>query len=272
MSEQNRKRNWHYRYPYYPRIVWRSMVKARINFNEFYYKHKMFGRQAVFVNIPKLPSYVHSRVTRIETKEPETLEWLDTIQCGDVLFDVGANIGLYTVGGWAKGCQVNKENNKRISGNQVFAFEPHFTNYFCLNMNIEANHMQGVYAYCLSLGDKNTMSHINLSDPYAGAANNRMDFSAGSFDQGAIEMRLDDVVEQQKLPQPTHIKIDVDGYEKQVYVGGKKTIHNARTALIEIHNDHTHIVDDMIANGFEITGKHVRRNSPEHNYIFTKNE
>ena len=97
-----------------------------------------------------------------------------------------------------------------------------------------------------------------------------MDFSAGSFDQGAIEMRLDDVVEQQKLPQPTHIKIDVDGYEKQVYTGGKKTIHNSRTALIEIHNDNTHIVDDMIANGFELTGKHVRRNSPEHNYIFRK--
>ena len=62
------------------------MVKARINFNEFFYKHKMFGKQAVFVNIPKFPSYVHSRVTRIETKEPETLEWLDTIQCGDVFF------------------------------------------------------------------------------------------------------------------------------------------------------------------------------------------
>ena len=226
------------------------MVKARVNFNDFYYKHRVFGKEVRFVNIPKFPSYVHSRVTRIETKEPETLEWLDTIQAGDILYDIGANIGLYTVAGWAKARTVEQEKRKathrdnwnKTRPTQVFAFEPHFTNYFCLNMNIEANGMQGVYAYCLSLGDKNSMSHINLSDPYAGAADNRMDFSAGSFDQGAIEMKLDDVVAQQKLPQPTHIKIDVDGYEKQVYSGGRKTIHNANTALIEINNDNTHIV------------------------------
>ena len=274
MSEQDRK------WPRHPRIVWQSMVKARVNFNDFYYKHRVFGKEVLFVNIPKFPSYVHSRVTRIETKEPETLEWLDTIQAGDILYDIGANIGLYTVAGWAKARKVEHEKRKathrdnwnKTRPTQVFAFEPHFTNYFCLNMNIEANGMQGVYAYCLSLGDKNSMSHINLSDPYAGAANNRMNFSAGSFDQGAIEMKLDDVVAQQKLPQPTHIKIDVDGYEKQVYSGGRKTIHNAKTALIEINNDHTHIVDDMLSNGFTLSGKHVRRNSPEHNYIFTKHE
>src|SRR3954470_2124130 len=34
------------------------------------------------------------RVTTFLTKEPETIEWIDTFTPGDVLFDIGANIGL----------------------------------------------------------------------------------------------------------------------------------------------------------------------------------
>ena len=90
------------------------MVKARVNFNDFYYKHRVFGKEVRFVNIPKFPSYVHSRVTRIETKEPETLEWLDTIQAGDILYDIGANIGLYTVAG-PRHAQLNRKNVKQLT-------------------------------------------------------------------------------------------------------------------------------------------------------------
>ena len=39
----------------------------------------------------------HFRVTTFATKEPETLEWIDGLPEGCVLWDIGANVGLYTV-------------------------------------------------------------------------------------------------------------------------------------------------------------------------------
>ena len=34
------------------------------------------------------------RIDTFSTKEPETLEWIDTFPCGLVLWDIGANVGL----------------------------------------------------------------------------------------------------------------------------------------------------------------------------------
>ena len=39
----------------------------------------------------------HFRVTTFAAKEPETLEWIDRLPEGCVLWDIGANVGFYTV-------------------------------------------------------------------------------------------------------------------------------------------------------------------------------
>ena len=36
------------------------------------------------------------RALTFSTKEPETLEWIDSIPDGSILWDIGANVGLYT--------------------------------------------------------------------------------------------------------------------------------------------------------------------------------
>ena len=54
------------------------------------------------------------RANTFSTKEPETLEWLDESESDGVFFDIGANVGLYSLyyGATKKG--------------NVYAFEPHF--------------------------------------------------------------------------------------------------------------------------------------------------
>src|SRR5688572_5526658 len=64
------------------------------------------------------------RVQSIYEKEPWTLEWLATIEPGEILLDCGANVGMYTV--WAA-----KTRQAR-----VYAFEPESQNYALLNRNI----------------------------------------------------------------------------------------------------------------------------------------
>ena len=52
------------------------------------------------------------RIDTFSTKEPETLDWIDAIQEGSVLWDIGANVGLYS-------CYAAKARRCR-----VVAFEP----------------------------------------------------------------------------------------------------------------------------------------------------
>ena len=66
------------------------------------------------------------RVTTFLTKEPETIEWIDTFSPGDVLFDIGANIGLYSIYAASRNIRVR-------------AFEPESQNYALINQNIFLN-------------------------------------------------------------------------------------------------------------------------------------
>ena len=50
------------------------------------------------------------------TKEPETLEWIDRMNDDSVLWDIGANVGIYSIY-----AAVSKRAN-------VIAFEPSFFN------------------------------------------------------------------------------------------------------------------------------------------------
>ena len=69
------------------------------------------------------------RVKSFSTKEPETLEWIDSFTNDSVFWDVGANIGLYSCyAATKKGCD-------------VIAFEPSVFNLELLARNISNNQL-----------------------------------------------------------------------------------------------------------------------------------
>ncbi len=82
------------------------------------------------------------RVETFSTKEPETLEWLDRLPEACTLWDVGANVGLYSV---------YAAKNKKC---QVIAFEPSVFNLELLARNLFLNVLQ----------DQVTIAPFALSD------------------------------------------------------------------------------------------------------------
>ena len=72
----------------------------------------------------------HFRVESFSTKEPETLKWIDCFPDNAVLWDIGANVGLYSV-------YAAKKKNCR-----VVAFEPSVFNLELLARNIFMNNLQ----------------------------------------------------------------------------------------------------------------------------------
>src|SRR5262245_45216455 len=87
----------------------------------------MIKHKSTSMTFPTPNQMTKWRVETIYTKEPCTLEWIETFSADDVLFDIGANVGMYSI--WAAA-------TRRC---RVIAFEPEALNYALLNRNIEAN-------------------------------------------------------------------------------------------------------------------------------------
>lgn len=192
---------------------------------------------------------------RVETlffKEPATIEWISRLGPDDVLADVGANVGMYSI--WAAA----------IGGARVFAFEPESQNYALLNRNIALNGLGArVTAFCLALSDASGYAELHLSEfvpgsschAYGEAVNFRLEPVRPAFSQGCVAARLDDLVAAGALPQPTHLKIDVDGFEHKVIAGAANAVRDRRlrSILIEINpalEPHRRLLKDLRAAGF----------------------
>lgn len=190
------------------------------------------GRALRYQTLGWMPLY---RARTLRTKEPETIRWIETLGPDDVLFDVGANVGMYAL--YAGACGV-----------RVCAFEPVFTNYFILNSNVHLNGLsERVRAYCLAISDCQRLDSMRLSSLGLGDAHssfgenttNAHGTFAPVFEQGALSWTLDDLVYAQGLPCPTHIKVDVDGLEGKVILGARRLLGDTRvrSILIELNHD-----------------------------------
>ena len=168
-------------------------------------------------------------------KEPETISWIRTFTEEDVFFDVGANVGIFTIYAGRRGAR-------------VLAFEPEATNYAILNRNIALNRLSDrVQALPIAIADRFQIDSLHLASNVPGSALHafgaNVDFKGDSFkpafSQGCLAMSLDELVERHELPQPTRIKIDVDGLERAVISGAMNVIKNPRLRdiLIEINEN-----------------------------------
>ena len=116
------------------------------------------------------------------------------------------------------------------------------------------------------MGDKLALSSINIKNMHEGVANNIVG-QKGQFYHGCTEFSLNFLVSKKMLPQPTHIKIDVDGYEDRVIEGAMEVLRNTKSILLEIANKNKNYVNMIEALGFKVESKH-KRNEDEFNYIF----
>jgi FkbM family methyltransferase len=192
------------------------------------------------------------RVDSLFEKEPITLEWISGFAKDDVLIDIGANVGMYTI--WAA----------KTRGARVFAFEPESQNYSLLNRNIFLNGLEKrVNAYCLALSDSGGLSQLHLSNFTAGGSchslGEQVDFKhepmKPAFSQGCVSATLDDLVASGAVPEPDHIKIDVDGFEPKVIAGARRIVEGSklRSLLIEVNQnlqDHMQMVATLNELGF----------------------
>lgn len=174
------------------------------------------------------------RTATVYSKEPETISWIDSFGDDDTLWDVGANIGIYSIYAAANGRR------------NVLSFEPSPATFGVLCRSVELNRMDGrVFPYCIALGDKRKLSDFDMRTTVAGFAGSLLNGYRGggddrtaehSFHQAAIGYTIDAFIEEFDAPFPNHIKIDVDGTDHLVMFGARRTLADPRlkSVLVEL--------------------------------------
>jgi len=196
---------------------------------------------------------------------------------GDVLFDIGANIGLYSIYAASRSAR-------------VVAFEPESQNYALINQNIFLNGMgDRIVCVAVALSDRQGLDYLYLSRFRAGESLHNFGAALDwqqrpftpSFQQGSISFSLDAFLEFQPEPFPTHIKIDVDGIEARVIRGAARTLRDARLKSLLVEFDGASADDVAAVAEIERAGFRLlhRKRSPTfnvekfpelYNYIFER--
>ena len=205
-------------------------------FTEHLAKHISEQKYVIKYNNVKLNFYSPNRINkfRIETfssKEPETLKWIENFEENGVLWDIGANIGLYT-------CYAAKLKNT-----SVYAFEPSVFNIELLTKNVFINQLSNkVTIVPLSLADKIKESEFNMTSKDIGGSSSTFDKDYtydGSklkreFHYKMLGVTMNDCVNVLKIKQPDYIKIDVDGIEHLILEGGNQILKKIKGIIVEV--------------------------------------
>jgi FkbM family methyltransferase len=149
----------------------------------------------------------------------------EVVREGQVVFDIGANVGFYTL---LASCLVGPRG-------KVFAFEPLPENVRYLERHLELNECGNAEVLSLAMSDRCGFASFSLSG-------NRF---VGCLDeQGELKVRVssvDALVLEARLPFPDVMKIDVEGEELRVLRGASRTIERCQPlVLLATHNDHVH--------------------------------
>ncbi len=254
----------------------RLLDSLAINFEsrKIQVKHKATNKSEINLEF-FTPNFVCEwRANTFSSKEPETLKWIDDFGGDGVFFDIGANIGLYSI-----------YYAKSKSG-KVFAFEPSVLNTKQLVKNIALNEAsEQVSVLTAPLTDRDgfaTFKHSSLEEGGALSAFGVTYGQDGTRFQEALSysllgFTLDSLVELGLIPgNPKLIKIDVDGIEHLILRGAKKTLKNPNciSVLVEVTPKFSEQLSEvsrcLTEAGFALQKSHSDNNPNGHNQIWVR--
>jgi FkbM family methyltransferase len=153
--------------------------------------------------------------------------WRRVLPEGSVFFDVGANIGLYTV---PASLQVG------VTG-RVVAFEAHPWIHGFLDRNVARNCGGNVTVENLAVGDCSGEIRIVLNDRNIGETHVALEDETG---ERVPIVTLDDYCASSGIGRVDYIKIDVEGYEANVLNGARRMIGGNEGILIQTEYEPLH--------------------------------
>jgi FkbM family methyltransferase len=219
----------------------RLYVERGLDFGVFWYKSFKFLRPGnstlLKFRVPKYNYEFYCRMNKDDFKimtihEDDIIEHFTPKQ-GDIVVDIGAHMGKYTI-----------ISSKRVGTNgKVVAIEAHPGNFEMLNRNIKLNQLTNVIPLNYAVYSKETKIKLYLPEEESGYTiyNTIMSNRAGTEDK-FVEVNANTVdyllkLNQIREEQVNWIKVDVEGAEFEVLKGATNVLSKSKdiALLIEVH-------------------------------------
>ena len=185
---------------------------------------------------------IHDVYTSMSSHEEDIIERF-TPKEGDIVVDIGAAFGFYTI-----------ISSKRVGTNgKVVAIEAHPANFEMLNRNIKLNQLTNIIPLNYAVYSKETK--VKLYNTYS-----IMPERAGKSMNKFVEVSantLDNLLQQEeKIFDVNWIKIDVEGGELEVLKGAHNVLSKSKdiSLLIEVHgrNNYRPLIEFLDSYNFNI--------------------
>jgi len=174
-------------------------------------------------------------------KEPWTVSWIETMEPGEVLYDVGASTGPYSLVAGSRGVR-------------VFAFEPAYASYPRLYEHILLNRLSAlVTALPFAVSSRTGLGLMQYASRHPGFSGHSFQPEADTTDTGTElpileqlvpSFRMDDLPAfDGRIRPPNHVKLDVDGAEAAVLEGARGTLASPGFRSLLLEMDHRHEAD-----------------------------
>jgi len=169
------------------------------------------------------------RAKTLHTEEPMMIDWIKKMNKKDIFLDIGANVGTYTIPSAIKckhvyACELDPLNVGTLKENM-------FLNKLTKKITLlpfpatSKNKMVNIFYRDHSMGD--ALQSINRATPLNIVNTNKNHILK------QLGFSLNFIFKEFNLNQPTKVKIDVDGNEKEVFAGAYNIIFKAKEVYFE---------------------------------------
>jgi FkbM family methyltransferase len=193
------------------------------------------------------------------SREEGTIAWLsDEARAGDVFYDIGANVGIFTL-----------YAGRRVRPGLVYAFEPHIGNAVSLLDNVRENELQDVVrVFSCALSDRPGFFEFAYGDFRAGTSFSQLgeraaeETGAGTAQSPELKFAttIDTLIEDGTIRSPDLVKIDVDGQELEILRGMERLLRGdrpPRAIQVEVNVEEKQALTGYLAEcGFDLAERH----------------
>lgn len=222
----------------------------------FYHAYTLPTGGRVFIDITESPMMFARVIGSFETQKHRALDFF--LREGDAYIDIGANKGEFAI---HAALSVG-------SHGKIVAFEPEPENCKWIKKSINKSGVHNIVLEEAAIGAENGLLDLFIGEKSGWHSLVRSHKNSKKDSIPVSVYQLDKYLERNPLPNLKAIKIDVEGFEKEVLIGAHKTLrfHSTLVLFIDIHPGHgvihDEIFDILIEHGFALYAEKYPYNFP----------
>jgi FkbM family methyltransferase len=222
----------------------------------FYRAYKLPTGGNVYLDITESPAMFARVIGKYETQKHRALDFF--LAKGDAYIDIGANKGEFAI---HAALAVGEKGS-------VLAFEPEPENCKWIRRSIDKSNIQNIVLEQAAVGkaEGSLKLFIGEKSGWHSLVNSEQNLKKESITVSVCS--LDNYLEKNPVANLRAIKIDVEGFEREVLLGASKTLnqYNDLIVLVDIHPGHgvrhNEIYDILHGHGFSLYKEEFPFNLP----------